>query len=80
MKKTTLLLIVGYVFVLNISVNLHAQTVVNTLADYRSVVQTSAQDIVLSPGNYNLEDLASGSRVITISGSYNTINLKVGRC
>lgn len=53
----------------------HAQTIVNSLADFRTALLNSNQQITLSPGTYYLEDLPSGSRVITCSGSNNTIDL-----
>ncbi|XMO85382.1 carbohydrate-binding protein [Algibacter sp. AS12] len=53
-----------------------SQVTVNTLADFRTAVQFSDREITLASGTYNLEDdLPSGSRVITMSGSNNTITL-----
>ena len=55
---------------------LDTQVVVSTLADFKVAAQFSDREITLASGNYNLEDdLASGSRVITISGSNNIITL-----
>lgn len=59
--------------------SIHAQTVVSSLADFRAAVQNSNQNIVLEPGNYELKDLPSGSRVITCSGSNNTIDMTGAR-
>jgi hypothetical protein len=52
-----------------------AQTNVNSLAQFRIAVQNSNQTIVMQAGEYNLEDLPSGSRVINCTGSDNTIDL-----
>ena len=53
----------------------NAQVIVNSLAEFRVAVQNSNQEIVFTAGEYNLEDLPSGSRVITCSGSNNIIDL-----
>lgn len=53
----------------------HAQTVVNSLAALRTAMVNSNQNLVLTAGNYYLEDLASDSRVFNCSGSNNTIDL-----
>ncbi|XMO85383.1 carbohydrate-binding protein [Algibacter sp. AS12] len=53
-----------------------SQVTVNTLADFKAASQFSDREITLASGSYNLEDdLPSGSRVITISGSNNIITL-----
>ncbi|MDB4334923.1 carbohydrate-binding protein [bacterium] len=51
-----------------------AQTV-SSLADLRTAIQQSNQSIVMTPGNYNMEDLNSNQRSINCSGSNNTIDL-----
>ncbi|KAA5825206.1 carbohydrate-binding protein [Algibacter amylolyticus] len=75
MKKIKLLNIVMVVFLLSMYQNSNAQTVVSSLDAFKTAIANSNQDITLQAGNYNLEDLASGSRVITFSGSNNTITL-----
>ncbi|MDO7171609.1 carbohydrate-binding protein [Mariniflexile sp. AS56] len=75
MKKLKLHKIVTVVFLLSIYQNISAQIVVNTLAAFRTAITNSNQEITLQAGNYNLEDLISSERVITFSGSNNTINL-----
>lgn len=54
---------------------LSAQIVVNSLKALCSAVQQSNQTIVMTPGNYNLEDLSRDSREILCAGSDNIINL-----
>ena len=56
---------------------LGAQTTVNvsTLPELREAVQKGNQTIVMKPGRYSLTDLPSRSRVISCSGSNNTIVL-----
>ncbi|WP_066218257.1 galactose-binding domain-containing protein [Formosa haliotis] len=51
------------------------QVVVNSLSEFHSVVQNSDQEIILAPGDYELDDLPSDSRVINCSGSNNTIDM-----
>ena len=55
--------------------SLNAQTKVNSLAEFREIIQESNKEIILEPGQYNLEDLDSDSRIISFSGSNNTIDL-----
>ena len=52
-----------------------AQTVVNSLAELRSSMLNSNQEILMTAGDYYLEDLPSGSRVLNCSGSNNIIDL-----
>ena len=52
-----------------------AQTVLNSLAELRSAVRDSNQNIVLAPGDYNIEDLTNNSRYFHCTGSNNTIDL-----
>lgn len=53
----------------------NAQVFVNSLAEFRTAVQDSNQQIVFTAGSYYLDDLPSGSRVITCSGSNNVIDM-----
>ncbi len=53
----------------------NAQTNVSSLSELRSAVQNSNQQIIMKPGNYNLEDLPSNSRNINVSGDNNTVIL-----
>tara|TARA_R110001592_G_scaffold757_1_gene4055 strand:- start:2058 stop:3608 length:1551 start_codon:yes stop_codon:yes gene_type:complete len=55
--------------------SVNAQVHVNTLEQLHNAVQGSDQEIIMQAGNYNLEDLNVRIRVITCSGSNNTINL-----
>lgn len=48
---------------------------VSTLEDFIDIVQNDNQKITLKPGVYELKDLPSNKRVITISGSNNYIEL-----
>lgn len=64
-----------FILLLSILSFTKAQVTVNSLADFQSAIQNSNQEIILSAGVYELDDLPSGSRVITCSGSNNTINL-----
>ena len=55
---------------------INGQITVNSLAGLKAEgMMSNNQEIILEPGNYNLEDLEEGSRLIEISGSGNTINL-----
>lgn len=63
------------IFSAQLYVTTHAQTALSSLAELRVAVQQSNQEIVMAPGNYNLEDLPSDSMNITCSGSNNIINL-----
>jgi len=73
MGKKSLLIMIAIVMVTLYSGN--AQTIVNSLTELRSAVQKDNQNIVMTPGSYNLADMPNGSRVIACSGSGNTINL-----
>ena len=75
MKQKRLLKIFAIVFLLTLCPSIGAQINVNSLAAFRTAVKNSNQEIVLAAGDYNLEDLPSGFRVITFSGSNNTIDL-----
>ncbi|MFB9057304.1 carbohydrate-binding protein [Mariniflexile ostreae] len=75
MKQLYLFRIFFIVSVLFVFQHIKAQTVVGSLAEFRTAVQNSNQNIVFTAGNYNLEDLPSGSRVITCSGSNNIIDM-----
>ena len=67
--------IILFAILFNLIANAQAQVVVNSLAAFRTAVLESNKTIKLTPGNYNLTDLPSGSRVINCSGSNNTIDL-----
>lgn len=76
MKSSNLFKTLVIVFLLIIFQKINGQTVtVNTLVELRTVIKLSNQEIIMEPGNYNLENLASNSRVIGFSGSNNTIEL-----
>ena len=45
------------------------------MSELSSAVKLSGQNIVMTPGDYNWEDLPGSPRVITFSGSNNTITL-----
>ena len=75
MKKLKPYSLFTLLFLLTISQSIIAQNVVNTLAAFRIAVTNGNQQITLAAGTYNLEDLPNNSRVITFSGSNNTINL-----
>lgn len=48
---------------------------VSTLAELCEAVKQSGQSIVMKPGKYDLTDLPADSRIISCSGSNNTIDL-----
>lgn len=75
MKLSNLFTTLFVVFLLIISQKSNAQTVVGSLAELRVAVQNSDQNIVLTPGDYNITDLPSNSRSFPCSGSNNTIIL-----
>lgn len=53
----------------------HSQVNVNSLTELKNAVLLSNQNIVLTPGNYNIITLPSNNRFFECSGSNNTINL-----
>ena len=73
MKKNYFFIMIAIIMGSFYSVN--AQVHVNTLEQLHNAVQGSDQEIIMQAGNYNLEDLNVRIRVITCSGSNNTINL-----
>ncbi|PNW28440.1 carbohydrate-binding protein [Formosa algae] len=75
MKKITFLFTLACLLTVGLSAKIYAQKVVNSLLDLRTAVVLSNQNIVLSPGDYNFEDLPSKYRNISFTGSNNTIDL-----
>lgn len=74
MKKQNLLMMIAFCMLSFYSSK--AQTIVNSLSELRAAVQQSNQTIVMTPGNYNLEDLSSSVRNIECSGSNNIVDLR----
>lgn len=70
MKKYSLLLLLAV-----LCFSSFGQTVVNSLAELRAAVQNDGQDIVMTSGDYELEDLPNATRFIDCSGSDNTIDM-----
>ncbi|WP_139955790.1 carbohydrate-binding protein [Flavicella sediminum] len=66
---------IGFFCLFFFGVSGSAQITVNSLAQFRVAVQNSNQMIILQAGEYQLNDLPSGSRVINCTGSGNTIDL-----
>ena len=58
-----------------INTTISAQTVVSSLEELKIAVQESNRSIIMTPGDYNLEELPDTSRSIEITGSNNTIDL-----
>ncbi|MDW5290304.1 carbohydrate-binding protein [Formosa sp. PL04] len=75
MKKITFYLTLGCLLTMGLSSNLYAQKEVSTLFDLRQAIVLSNQNIVMTPGDYNFEDLASKYRNMGFTGSNNTIDL-----
>lgn len=72
-KKNSLLFII--ILLLIPCYTLQAQTLVNSLAELKSAVLLSNQNIVLTPGNYTIESLPNNDRFFECSGSNNIITL-----
>lgn len=72
-KSFKLSKIFTFLFIGFCSIN-YGQTV-NTLSAFRTLVAGSNNEIKLEAGDYNLEDLPEGSRVIDFAGSNNIVDL-----
>ena len=57
------------------NINTPSNWTVDSLTDLRDAIESSNQEIVMKPGNYNITDLPSNSRNLLFSGSNNTIDL-----